>query len=253
MYYDEYGQTENPTIVFLHGAALTDTFRNQYCLQRYYHLVVPHLYGSGREVAEAYEPEKTLVALAALIRNLKKEKVTLVGHSLGGELAVALVTQYEELFDQAVFMSPWVCATQKSIDRFVRMAKWTRVASKLPFLIRLQARYWRFNKEQEDFLVEYTKKIAPDQYVAWFRDRIFLDQQSGYADVKIPMLAVCGDKEFGEIKDSVAELGKRNKNCQTIFIKNGKHDFPLRMPAITSPILINFFAQQEDAQAMKKN
>lgn len=122
MYYDEYGKKENHTIVFLHGAAATDTFCNQYCFQDKYHLVVPHIYGCGKEIDEIYEPEKTIQALAELIKKLGKDKVTLVGHSLGGELAVAMVSQYEYLFDKAVFLSPWVCATQKSIDKYVKIA-----------------------------------------------------------------------------------------------------------------------------------
>lgn len=108
MYFDEYGNSEKETIVFLHGAALTDTFSNQYIFKQDYHLVVPHLYGSGREVEERYEPQKTIAALVDLIRSLNKKPVILVGHSLGGELAVALVSQYQELFERAVFLSPWV-------------------------------------------------------------------------------------------------------------------------------------------------
>ncbi|OXS26665.1 MAG: hypothetical protein BI182_02860 [Acetobacterium sp. MES1] len=95
---------------------------------------------------------------------------------------------------------------------------------------------------QEDFLVDYTQKITPEQYVAWFKDRIFLDEQPNYAKVKIPMLAVCGEKEFSEIKTSVVELGKRNQNCQTLFLKGGRHDFSLRMPAVLNPLLSNFFS-----------
>lgn len=149
MYFDEYGNSEKATIVFLHGAALTDTFSNQYIFQQDYHLVVPHLYGSGREVKERYEPQKTIAALVDLIRSLNKHPVMLVGH---------------------------------------------------------------------------TKKITHEQYAAWFKERIFLDEQPNYAKVKIPMLAVCGEKEFSEIKTSVVELGNRNQNCQTLFLKGGRHD-----------------------------
>lgn len=242
MYFDEYGNSEKATIVFLHGAALTDTFSNQYIFKQDYHLVVPHLYGSGREVEERYEPQKTIAALVDLIRSLNKKPVILVGHSLGGELAVALVSQYPELFERAVFLSPWVCATQKSIDRFVRLGIWTQRTSRLSGLLRLQAKYWHLSKVQEDFLVDYTKKITPEQYVAWFKDRIFLDEQANYAKVKIPMLAVCGEKEFSEIKTSVVELGNRNQKCQTLFLKGGRHDFPLRMPAVLNPLLSEFFS-----------
>lgn len=240
MYYDEYGKRENHTIVFLHGAAATDTFCNQYCFQDKYHLVVPHIYGSGREVAETYEPDKTIKALSELIKGLGKDKVTLIGHSLGGELAVAMVSQYEYLFDKAVFLSAWVCATQKSIDRYVKIARYSSFALKFGWLIRLQAKYWNYTKQQEDFMVEYSRKITPEQYAAWFKNRIFLEDQANYSSIKIPMLAVCGKKEVKEMISSTKELGRRNPNCKTIFLDNANHDFPLRQADLINPILLDF-------------
>jgi pimeloyl-ACP methyl ester carboxylesterase len=240
MYYDEYGKSENHTIVFLHGAAATDTFCNQYCFQDKYHLVVPHLYGCGKEVQEIYEPEKTIKALAELIKGLGKDKVTLIGHSLGGELAVAMVSQYEFLFDKAVFLSAWVCATQKSIDKYVKIARYSSFALKFGWLIRFQAKYWHYTKQQADFMVEYSRKITPEQYTAWFKKRILLDECINYSKINIPMLAVCGKKEVKEIIRSVEELGRRNSKCKTIFLDNVNHDFPLRQADILNPILIDF-------------
>jgi pimeloyl-ACP methyl ester carboxylesterase len=240
MYYDEYGKRENHTIVFLHGAAATDTFCNQYCFQDKYHLVVPHIYGSGKEVEETYEPQKTIKALAELIKGLGKDKVTLIGHSLGGELAVAMASQYEYLFDKAVFLSAWVCATQKSIDRYVKIASYSSFTLKFSWLIRLQAKYWHYTKQQEDFMVEYSRKITPEQYSAWFKNRIFLEDQTNYSNIKIPMLAVCGKKEVKEMISSTEELCRRNPNCKTIFLDNANHDFPLRHADLINPILLDF-------------
>jgi pimeloyl-ACP methyl ester carboxylesterase len=240
MYYDEYGDRENHTIVFLHGAAATDTFCNQYCFQNKYHLIVPHLYGCGKEVNEMYEPEKTIKALADLIQSLRKEKVTLVGHSLGGELAVAMVSRYEYLFDKAVFLSAWVCSSQKTIEKYVKIAKYSCRTLKIDWLIRFQARYWHYTKQQEDFMAEYAKKITPEQYAAWFKYRIFLDDLPGYRNVKIPMLAVCGKKEVKEMINSISELGKRNPNCKTIILDKVNHDFPLRQSNLINPILLDF-------------
>ena len=240
MYYDEYGKKENHTIVFLHGAAAVDTFCNQYCFQDKYHLVVPHLYGSGKEMGEIYEPEKTIKDLAETIKGLGKDKVTLIGHSLGGELAVALATQYEYLFDKAIFLSAWVCSTQKTIDFYSKISKYSSFTLKFGWLIRFQARYWHYTKQQEDFMVEYSKKITPQQFNAWFRNRILLDDNTGYSEIKIPMLAVCGKKEIKEMKHSIEELGRRNPNCKIMFLENASHDFPLRKAEMINPILLDF-------------
>lgn len=47
IYYDEYGNRENPTILLLHGAGKAlDTFCRQYCFSVKYHPVVSHLAGA---------------------------------------------------------------------------------------------------------------------------------------------------------------------------------------------------------------
>ena len=91
IYYDEYGNKDNPAILMLHGAGALDTFCQQYRFSERYHLIVPHLPGAGKAVEEIYDPEKTKQALYELIAGLKKDRIGLIGHSLGGQLAVMLV------------------------------------------------------------------------------------------------------------------------------------------------------------------
>ena len=57
IYFDEYGERKNPTILLLHGAAALDTFCNQYCFSMQYHLVVPHLHGAGKSADKVYDPK----------------------------------------------------------------------------------------------------------------------------------------------------------------------------------------------------
>ena len=243
IYYDEYGDRHNPTILLLHGAAATDTFCKQYCFQDTYQLVVPHLYGSGKEVDKVYDPEKQIEALVELIRHISNEKITIMGHSLGAELAVALVSRYPEFFNKAVFLSAWICPSEKSIRMYTKIAKFSCMTLKFPALVRWQANYWHYSKEQADFMVEYSKRITPEQYAAWFRYRVKLDELPEYKDVNIPMLAVCGSKELAEMKTSISELGRRNPNCQTIILDSVMHDFPMRFPQKLNPILLDFLAE----------
>lgn len=48
IYYDEYGNRDNPTTLMLHGAGTLDTFSHQYCFSDQYHFIVPHLPGDGK-------------------------------------------------------------------------------------------------------------------------------------------------------------------------------------------------------------
>ena len=241
IHYDEYGNRENPTLLMLHGAGAVHTFAHQYSFQDKYHLIVPHLFGNGLETDQPYEPEAVVSALVELIESLGEEKIHIMGHSMGGELAVALVAKYPDYFDKAVFMSPWVCSTEKSVANYVKMAKFSAFTLKFRFLLKWQAKYWHYNEEQTEFLVTYGPKITKENYIAFFANRVKLNDLEGYPDVKIPMLAICGNNETLEMKISIEELGKRNPMCKTMILPGVTHDFPLRNPDDINPILLEFF------------
>ena len=107
IYYDVYGNRDNPTILMLLGAGALDTFSQQYCFSDKYHLVVPHLPGAGKAADVVYEPEKTKQELFELIENLHKDKIGVIGHSLGGQIAVMLVSEHPEWFSFAAFLRTW--------------------------------------------------------------------------------------------------------------------------------------------------
>ena len=106
--FDEYGNRNNPTILLLHGAGALDTFTRQYCFANKFHLVVPHLPGAGENAHIPYLPAETISLLHELIKSLHKENIGVVGHSLGAQIAIMLVTRYPQHFSFAVFLSAWV-------------------------------------------------------------------------------------------------------------------------------------------------
>jgi len=240
IYFDEYGNRDNPTLLMLHGAGAVHTFTQQYGFQDKYHLIVPHIYGNGREADQPYDPEAVSAALVELIESLGKEKIHIMGHSLGGELAVALVSKYPHYFDKAIFMSAWVCATEKSVANYVKVAKFSAFALKFRFLLKWQAKYWHYNEEQTEFLLTYGPQITKENYIAFFAKRVKLDELDGYSEVKIPMLALVGQNETKEMLASIEELGKRNSMCKVVILPNASHDYPLRNAEETNPILLEF-------------
>ena len=246
MVFDAYGDSKNPTLVLLHGAAALDTFAHQFdALSERFHVLVPHLPGAGEAAAEAYNPQETCDALASWIASLNAGRVLLMGHSVGGQLAVKLVSEHEELFSRAVFLSAWLISSEKSVKSLSNIAKMSYGAIKNASLLRMQAKYWGLTAEQEEKLVSYSQKIKKNTYVGFFANRILLKDLPGYSKVKIPMLAMCAKGETAEMKASLDALGNQNTNCLTVVFPQGSHDFVLRNYRLLNPMLLDFLTATE--------
>lgn len=241
MFFDAYGDEKSPVLVLLHGAAALDTFANQYdLLAQRFRVLVPHLPGAGAAAGEPYEPQAAADAIAAWIASLNAGKVLLMGHSVGAELAVKLVSEHEALFSRAVFLSPWLLAGAGSVRLYAGMARLSYGAIHNEKLLRMQAKYWNYNEAQTARMLEYSPKIPLDTYVSFFSRRIRLGELTGYPSVSIPMLAMCARGDTAETKSSVRALGEQNTNCLTVIFPQGSHDFVLRSYKLLNPMLLDF-------------
>ena len=246
MVFDTYGNPENPKLILLHGAAALDTFAHQYdALAKRFYVLVPHLPGAGEAAAEAYNPQETCDALAAWIASLGTDRVRIMGHSIGAQLAVKLVSEHEALFCRAVFLSAWLISSEKSVKNLSILARLSYGAIKSANLLRLQAKYWGMTPEQGEKLVTYSQRIKLNTYVGFFANRILLRNLPGYASVRIPMLAICAKGETAEMKASLDALGKQNTNCLTVVFPQGSHVFVLRNYGSLNPMLLDFLTATE--------
>ena len=205
--------------------------------------MIPHLYGAGKSVLETYEPRKQKEALWELIESLGKEKIGLMGHSLGAQLALMLACEQPERFSFGVFLSPWVNPEEKTQRLYLQLAPMTAKMLHWGWLVRLQGRYWHFNAQQAADLISCSRQITPEQYKAFFAHTVHLDDYPQYQKLQLPMLAICGSGEVKDVKRSL-ELLAENPNCQTLILKGTSHDFPMRAVKRLNPVLLDFITQQ---------
>ena len=103
LHYVDYGNPQAPLLVLLHGgrdqARSWDFVAER--LRRHYHVVAPDLRGHGDSawaVGSHYSILDYILDLAQLLRHLGDERVSLVGHSLGG----AIVLHYAGIYPESV-------------------------------------------------------------------------------------------------------------------------------------------------------
>jgi pimeloyl-ACP methyl ester carboxylesterase len=240
MFYEEYGSRELPTVIMLHGAGLVHSFVNQYVLSDKFHLVIPHLFGNGRESAETFSVRKTVDAIVELVRQIGKTKVSVVGFSMGAQLIVPLLCDHEQLFDRAVLVSPWVLKNSKTLKSYAKMTASTYIFTKSKALIKLQSKMYGLNEAQTNECISYYQLMTKENLIAFITDGVNIHDYTGFKDVRIPMLVLSGKKEIKEMTESVNYLGGINPNCKVEVWDNYRHEIPMKNAERFNKTLVDF-------------
>lgn len=224
IYYEEYGSRSNPTIVFLHGANLVQSFFKQYCFSDRYNLIVPHITGYGKEAGTVYTTEKAMADITELIKSLDR-KVILTGFSLGAQLAVKLVSEHEELFYGVIAVSPWIIKERDFLEKVVKQNDKAFKMMKFKPMIRLSGKMMGLDKKNTDELVEYYLSVQKQTILNSVDNGIELDKMPEFFNVKIPVLALCGEKEYQAVHQSVKKMAE-NPNCSYEIWEKAAHNIP---------------------------
>ena len=153
-----------------------------------------------------------------------------------------LVSRRPERFRFAVFLSAWVNPKPKTVAAYCRFAGMAAGILHWRWLVRLQGRYWGYTPEQAARMADYAVHITPQGFRSFFANTLNLRDLPGYAGAALPMLAVCGSGEVGDMKRSLALLGE-NPHCRTRILPHAGHDFPMRRPAELNALLDAFLAE----------
>ncbi|HHX38015.1 MAG TPA: alpha/beta hydrolase [Clostridiaceae bacterium] len=225
MYYEEYGSDQNPVIVFLHGANFIHSFGRQYVLSDRFHIIVPHIMGYGNEANKTFDAEKATVALAEFIRGLGN-KVSLVGFSLGAQLAVKLIAEYAELFEKAIIVSPWLIKKEPELSQVMNINKKQLDSMKKPFLCNIIGLMNGLPKSQRTEFVKQMQNVSYETQRNMVDNGITLETVRGFENAKIPMIGIAGVKEQHSIIDSVKSLSEMNDNCNIEIWEKAAHNIP---------------------------
>lgn len=240
MVYDEYGDKRKPTILLLHGAGVLDTFAKQYDeLSKQYHLLVPHLPGAGKAASFAYVPDATDHDLLELISSLPNKPIGVIGHSLGAQIAVRLVSKMPAYFQFAIFLSAWVVPDPLMSKVYCSLAPFCAALLHFKWLVAMQGQYWNFSQKQIETMSQYSKQISASVYRSFFAHTLDLSHLPEYQNVSISMLAICGSQEIKAMKVSLVVLSE-NPHCKTILLSKASHDFPMRNAQELNLILTRF-------------
>ena len=225
MHFDEYGDRSNPTIVFLHGANFVHTFGMQYPLSDRYHLVVPHITGYGKEAERVFITENVIDELIDLISSFGK-KVTLVGFSLGAQIAFRLAAEHEGFFNGAVIVSPWLIKEEPFLTEVLNANRKQLSMLKNKAVCSFTGMMNGLPKDARKEFVNQMQKVSIETVDNVVKNGITLDSVPAFRDADIPVIAIAGAREQAVVTDSVRIMAERGKNCRCEIWKGAAHNIP---------------------------
>lgn len=225
MHFEEFGKEHEKTIVMLHAGNYVHVFAKQYCLSDEYRIIVPHLMGYGDETDKTFNTEEQIKTLAEFISSLGK-KVALVGFSLGAQVGFKLISEYPELFNCAVLVSPWLIKDRETLDKVVAANEKQLASFKKKWLCGLIARMNGFTKEQRISFVEQMQRVTPETVKNAVDNGITLKSVGGFGKADVPVLALAGGKEQDFMRESVKKMAEMNENCTCEIWEKAAHNIP---------------------------
>ncbi|WP_105617803.1 alpha/beta fold hydrolase [Vallitalea okinawensis] len=227
MYYAEYGSKENPTLVLLHPAGLVDAFVNLYDLKSRYHLIIPHMNGSGMEVEKTYHYNEVKEEIIKIITGLEKDKVSIIGHSLGACLCVTLVCEAPELIDKAFISSPWVVPDHQINYKWAKGVTKFAGLIKTKFVARLLNMFLKYPPEQRDFFLATWPKMEKDNIPRWYKEIPLQSECMAIGRSSVYITLVYAQKDIKSMRDSASWIKKMSPDCSVKYLKGMGHDNPL--------------------------
>lgn len=222
---EEYGKNNSKTIVMLHGAHFVHTFGRQYALSEEFHIIVPHIMGFGENTDRIFQTDECISELAEYIKSLN-QKVMLIGFSVGAQLAFRLVAEYEELFNSAIIVSPWLIKDEAELSKADEMNTMQFRQLQNKFMCGLIGMMNGLPpKACREFILQM-QNVKEETIHSIVYNGITLDSVPTFSNVSIPMVALAGKKEQADILNSVKQMAEINKNCRYEIWDHAAHNIP---------------------------
>lgn len=203
--------------------------------------------GHGRSSLEgAFDYEDMVEDLRALIDGLDALEVTLVGQSMGGNLAQTYVERYPQDVDRIVLIG---CSDNHGpLSHLERLA----MASAGPILAMTP---WRWTVAQsaqvcgkEQSTAEYARRalesIGKRRFIEVLGSLIEALRPDPEYQLPVPALLLCGGEDVsGSIRTAMPRLAERNPCAELVIIDGAAHNANLDRPEATNRHLVAFLEE----------
>ena len=265
VHYVEAGRGE--PVVLIHGLnASTFSFRYMIPdLAQHFRVVALDLKGFGYSERPA-EGDFSLTAQAKLVEQtmarLGIERAAVIGHSMGGAVAMHLATLFPERVDKLVLVNS---ATDRELRRGLRLAPLIRpLLPAIAFLTFHRRGFRRFELQSGIHDPSYLTPEILDEYIRWSRMKghlrglgsFLVDRRSDGPlrpeAISAPTLVLWGEHDRWLPPESGEELARLIPNAQLDLVPSSGHMPMEEQPDYSARALIAFLRAAEPAEAPQR-
>lgn len=237
----------DPTVVFLHGAGADHVMFEQQAAAiqaagRRVVLVDLRGHGASRPTSQAPTAERFVDDIDALVEHLGVDRPVLVGHSLGGNIAQALVRRHPQRFAALVVVdSTWnagpLTRTERSLLRLAAPGLALIPAKRLP---RVMANASAVTDAARADAVRAFSQLTKAEFIAVWRATVEFVRPEPATRTPIPLLLIRGvDDTTGNIATAMPAWAEA-EGIREHVIADAGHLVTQDAPDAVSAVLVDF-------------
>ncbi|GAA4018167.1 alpha/beta hydrolase [Allokutzneria multivorans] len=205
--------------------------------------IVPDLPGHDRSSAERYvSHDQTVSELAAVVEREAERPVTVVGFSLGAQLAILLAANRPDLVERVAVVSAQAEPT-RAPGLTLSLLSATAPLAKQQWFAKLQARALFIPASLMDDYLRTSARISRETLMTTVGENIRFTEPPGWAQFPGAALVLAGAGERGFMKKSALSLHESLPGSELEIVDGCGHGIPLQRPEWFAQRLGNWLAQ----------
>ena len=249
LYYEVSGKEGAPWLVFSHSLACTvrmwdptlAAFKDKYCILNY------DMRGHGASAAPsgAYTLDMLADDVVALMKELKIERATYMGLSIGGMIGQTLALRQTKLFDKMVLADTGHSQPPEAIKQWEERIKIAQSQGMKPLVPSTMERWFTPSFRESAPAKKIADIIAAtpvNGYVGCGQAIMKLNTTARLKEIKIPVLAITGEADGAA--GGTKYIGENVPGAKLVILKNASHIANVEQPEAFNRALTDFLTSR---------
>ncbi|MFD0618293.1 alpha/beta fold hydrolase [Paenibacillus sp. GCM10027629] len=192
------------------------------------------------------EPVEPVRDLFELLQHLKLDRVLLVGHSMGGELALNFTLAYPDMVDRLIVIAPSLTGYPYSQQFLEWMASVNALAPDISGMVEFSLNGPNYQtvmeSEHRDFLIDLHTQYLTRVFMEWQSFEVIWPEPPAIErleQVAVPTLFIYGTVEWSDIL-GVAKEYERVPSVRFAKVEGADHMITLTHASLLAPIILRF-------------